>query len=126
MSRELVTIPDAGTDYFVFNVNREPFQDPKVREAFAYAFDRETWCRSWLGGTCLMALSMIPPGLPGHIDTDAFAFDPEKARQALADSSYGGPENLPEITWYGEGQIRAAKSTRSGTTSYIGRCSASS
>ena len=42
LSRELVTIPDAGTDYFAFNVNREPFQDQKVREAFAYAFDRET------------------------------------------------------------------------------------
>ena len=103
LSRELVTIPDAGTGYFVFNLNREPFQDPKVREAFAYAFDRDAFCRQiGYGGTCLLTLSMIPPGMPGHIETDAFAFDPEKARQALADSSYGGPENLPEITWYGE------------------------
>ena len=38
--------------------------------------------------------------MPGSIETDAFAFDPAKARQALADSSYGGPENLPEIRWY--------------------------
>jgi oligopeptide transport system substrate-binding protein len=44
---------------------------------------------------------MIPPGLPGSIETDAYAFDPAKARQALADSSYGGPENLPEVIWYG-------------------------
>ena len=43
------------------------------------------------------AFSWIPPGVPGHIETEAFAFDPEKARQALAESSYGGPENLPEI-----------------------------
>ena len=37
-------------------------------------------------------LSWIPPGVPGAIETDAYAFDPEKARQALAASSYGGPE----------------------------------
>jgi oligopeptide transport system substrate-binding protein len=103
LSRELVTIPDAGTDYFVFNMNREPFQDPKVRAAFAYAFDRDAFCRRLaLGGNCLLTLSMIPPGAPGYIETDAYAFDPQKARQALAESSYGGPERLPEITWYGE------------------------
>jgi oligopeptide transport system substrate-binding protein len=32
----------------------------------------------------------------------AYAFDPEQARQALAESSYGGAEHLPEITWYYE------------------------
>ena len=39
--------------------------------------------------------------MPGYIETEAFAFDPEKARAALAASSYGGPENLPpKSTWY--------------------------
>jgi oligopeptide transport system substrate-binding protein len=114
LSRELATIPDAGTDYFNFNLNREPFQDPKVREAFAYAFNREAFCQQIMyGGNCLLTLSMVPPGMPGSIETDAFAFDPEKARQALADSSYGGPEGLPEITWYGgadsPGQVIDAK-----------------
>ena len=37
-------------------------------------------------------------GFPGAIETDKYAFDPEAAVQALAESSYGGPENLPEIT----------------------------
>ena len=74
-----------------------------MREAFAYAFDREAYCRKlMLTAPVPPTLSMIPPGVPGHIETDAYAFDPEKARQALAESSYGGPENLPEITWYGE------------------------
>jgi oligopeptide transport system substrate-binding protein len=113
LSRELVTIPDAGTDFFSFNEHREPFQDPKVREAFAYAFDRDAFCRQIAYGDCKLTLSMIPPGMPGSIDTDAFAFDPVKARQALAESSYGGPEGLPEITWYGgkddPGQVIDAK-----------------
>ena len=71
-----------------------------MREAFAYAFDREAWCREIEFGDCMPTLSWIPPGFPGYIETDAYAFDPEKARQALAESSYGGPENLPEIVWY--------------------------
>ena len=44
LSRDLVPLPIAGTGYFQFNLTREPFQDPKVREAFAYAFDREDYC----------------------------------------------------------------------------------
>ena len=101
LSRELVTIPDAGMNYFNFNFNKEPFQDKKVREAFAYAFDRDAYCEVLSYGDCTPALSMVPPGMPGAIETDAYAFDPVRARQALAESSYGDPENLPEITWYG-------------------------
>jgi ABC-type transport system substrate-binding protein len=69
-----------------------------VREAFAYAFDRETYCEAVRDGDCLPALSWVPPGVGGHIETAAYDFDPEQARQALAASSYGGPERLPEIT----------------------------
>ncbi len=101
LSRDLGSLPIAGTVYFQFNQTREPFQDPKVREAFAYAFDREGYCRQRFG-LCTPTLSMVPPGAPGAIETDAYAFNPKRARQALADSSYGGPEHLPEITWYYE------------------------
>src|SRR5688572_24250049 len=101
LSRELVTIPSAGTDYYSFNLHQEPFQDPLVRQAFAYAFARDAYCRQLAYGSCTATLSMIPPGMPGAIETDAYSFDPEKARQALAASSYGGSEDLPEITWYG-------------------------
>ena len=66
LSRELVIIPEAGTGYFNFNLHREPFQDPKVREAFAYAFDREAYCRQVDVQRLLpLTLSMIPPGIPG-------------------------------------------------------------
>jgi oligopeptide transport system substrate-binding protein len=102
LSRELVTIPDAGTSYYLFNLTKAPFTDKHVRDAFAYAFDREAYCREFEFSSCTATLSMIPPGLPGAIVTDAYAYDPVKAREALAASSYGGPENLPEVIWYGE------------------------
>jgi oligopeptide transport system substrate-binding protein len=100
LSRELISLPIPGTIYWDFNHKREPFTDKKVREAFAYGFDREGYCRQIVLGACTPTLSWIAPGAPGAIETDAFAFDPGKAREALAASSYGSPENLPEIVWY--------------------------
>ena len=104
LSQELLRIPVAATIGFGMNLNEEPFQDLHVREAFAYGLDREGFCRDvWLGA-CIPTLSWIPPGVPGHIETDAFAYDPVAAKKALAASSYGGPENLPEVTFrYGAG-----------------------
>ena len=99
LSKELVRYPAAATQQVQFNLVRKPFDDPKVREAFAYAFDRATYCEAIMSGTCVPTLSWIPEGVPGAIETEQFAFDPAKAQAALAASSYGGPDTLPEITY---------------------------
>lgn len=98
LSEQYLTYPTASTYTISFNLNQEPFDDPLVRQAFSYAFDRETFCAEIRSGDCTPTLTWIPEGVPGHIETDRFAFDPEAAVQALAESSYGGPEGLPEIT----------------------------
>jgi oligopeptide transport system substrate-binding protein len=99
LSEQLVRYPTAFTTQLQFKLNDEPFNDPKVREAFAYAFDRETWCTVVRNNDCVPTLTWIPEGLPGSVETDKFAFNPDAARQALAESSYGGAEGLPEITF---------------------------
>lgn len=83
-----------------FNLTQEPFTDIKVRQAFSHAIDRETYCGVIRNGDCVPTLSWIPLGLPGAIETDQFGFDPEAAVAALAESSYGGPDALPELTMY--------------------------
>jgi oligopeptide transport system substrate-binding protein len=98
LSEQFVSYPIGATYNLAMNLDLEPFNDLKVREAFAYAVDRETLCAEVRSGNCTPALSWIAPGVPGAIETDKFAFDPEAAKQALAESSYGGPEGLPEIT----------------------------
>jgi oligopeptide transport system substrate-binding protein len=97
IAEQLLTYAGANSFGMGFNLNLEPFNDKKVREAFAYAFDRETYCNVIRNGDCVPIYSWIPEGVAGHLETDAYKFDPEAARQALAESSYGGPENLPEI-----------------------------
>ncbi|MGI9253776.1 MAG: ABC transporter substrate-binding protein, partial [Thermomicrobiales bacterium] len=92
-----VQASSAITNYTVLNNAAAPFDDPKVREAFVQAFDREVYCELVLSGACMPATAAVPPGLPGYIQSDAQAFDPDAARAALAASSYGGPDGLPEI-----------------------------
>jgi oligopeptide transport system substrate-binding protein len=97
LSQQIVSYPGAATLGMDLNLNREPFQDKKIREAFSAAFDRKTYCETIRLGTCSPTLSWIPPGIPGAIQTDKYGFDPESARQAIAASSYGSPERVPEI-----------------------------
>lgn len=83
----------------MFHQLKEPFTDPKVREAFAYALDREAWVQDVLRGLGAPTLTWIPPGFPGYDGEESrWGFDAEAAKQAIADSSYGSVENLPPIT----------------------------
>lgn len=99
LSQELVRYPGTNSFMYTFNLKMEPFTDLKVREAFAYGFDRQTYCDVVVNGDCVPVQTWVPPGVPGAIESDQYTFDPELARQALAESSYGGPEDLPEITY---------------------------
>ena len=88
----------------MFHQLKEPFNDPKVREAFSYAFDRDAWVKDVLSGLGSPTLTWIPKGYPGYKDGETrFGFDPAKAVQALKDSTYGGPDKLnalnPELTF---------------------------
>jgi oligopeptide transport system substrate-binding protein len=83
-----------------FNNTEEPFTDPLVRKAFKMAVDSDAYVDSVRQGAGLAAFSWIPPGMPGYnpdIGTD-YAFDPEGAKDLLAQSTYGGAEGLPDIT----------------------------
>jgi len=100
LAAQVVQYPVASTYNLSFNLTQEPFTDIKVREAFSLAFDRETYCAVVRNGDCSPTLSWIPTGLPGSIETDKFGFNPEAAVQALAESSYGGPEGLPPISLF--------------------------
>ena len=98
LSEQFVSYPLGATYNLAMNLTQEPFTDKKVREAFSYAIDRETLCGEVRSGNCTPTLSWIPPGIAGAVETEKYGFDPDAAVQALAESSYGGPEGLPEIT----------------------------
>ncbi|MCA9950441.1 MAG: peptide ABC transporter substrate-binding protein [Anaerolineales bacterium] len=98
LNEDKTIYPGSCTIAFMFHLEKEPFTDQKVREAFAMAIDREAWVRDVLNGLGAPTLTWIPPGYPGYKEGEThLGFDPEAALQAIADSSYGSVENLPPV-----------------------------
>jgi oligopeptide transport system substrate-binding protein len=84
-------------DYIGFNTNTPPFDDAKVRQAFAMAVDRAKIAEVILQDAIPVANGIIPPGVPGHTDDDkTYTYDPERAKQLIAESKYAN--SMPEIT----------------------------
>src|SRR5262245_3834629 len=90
----------ACTRTITFNLTKPPFDNKKVREAFAYAFDREAYVRDALKDTDIPTLTWIPTGYPGHDPSEKrYSLDPAKAKQMLADAGYPEGKGLPEIKY---------------------------
>jgi len=99
LSQEANIYPGSCTFAVMFHHLKEPFTDQKVREAFAYALDREGWVTDVLRGLGSPTLTWIPPGYPGYdAEENRWGFAPDSALEAIAESSYGSVENLPAIT----------------------------
>lgn len=100
--RRLRKSPDCHTsllhriNYFGFNTRKKPFDNPKVRQAFAYALDRSYYPRLMQSGQKPIA-SWISPGLPGYNAQAGLKFDPQKARQLLAEAGYPNGKNFPTV-----------------------------
>ena len=99
LSQQLVRSVDMGTFAYEFNVNVPPFDDPKVRQAFAMAMDREAFVDKVQFGVGEVAYSLIPPGTAGY-DPDLgeeMAYDPEGAKQLLEEAGYSA-DAMPSVT----------------------------
>jgi ABC-type oligopeptide transport system substrate-binding subunit/class 3 adenylate cyclase/ribosomal protein L40E len=95
---EYVLVPEMGTFYVGFDVSRPPFDDPRVRQAFVLATDRETLADVVLRGYAAPALGgFIPPGMPGHSSGIGLPYDPGQARQLLAEAGYPDGYGFPIV-----------------------------
>lgn len=100
LNRELVSEVSLCTAYVNFDTTKAPFDDVKVRQAFSMAFDRQKYIDVVLLGKALPAEGVYPPALPGYdINLEGLPYNPERARELLAESKYGGAGNLPEIVY---------------------------
>jgi oligopeptide transport system substrate-binding protein len=59
-----IVYPGSCTYAIMFHQLKEPFTDPKVRQAFAQALDREAWVKDVLRGLGSPTLTLDPQGLP--------------------------------------------------------------
>ncbi len=89
--------PYLGTYYYLVNIDRPPVDDVRVRQALSMSLDREQLARTVMQEVVIPAYSITPPGTLGYQPPKLFDFDPEKARQLLAEAGYPNGEGWPGL-----------------------------
>ncbi|MGC8787295.1 MAG: peptide ABC transporter substrate-binding protein, partial [Anaerolineae bacterium] len=96
---ELSIVPQLDIQYLAFDVRQAPFDDAKVRQAFSLAIDRKKICDVVWKGMRMPAQGIIPPGMPDYErPASLLSYDPQRAKQLIAESEYGEVGRLPPIT----------------------------
>ena len=103
------TSPALGTAFCDFNMNRKPFDDVRVRKAFALAIDRRVIVDKILLGGQIPASGIICNAIPGAADAQDFrteggAFlperaDPASAKRLLAEAGYPDGKDFPKVSY---------------------------
>ncbi|MEE9616058.1 MAG: ABC transporter substrate-binding protein [Anaerolineae bacterium] len=97
--RELALTPQPSTFHLVFRADRPPFDDVRVRQAFVHAVDREALAREvWEGQYLPGTGGFVPPAMPGHSAGIGLAYDPDRARDLLAQAGYPGGQGFPDVS----------------------------
>jgi oligopeptide transport system substrate-binding protein len=100
----LRAVPSLSVEYLGFDVRQRPFDDVRVRRAFALAVDWPRLVRLASTGTDVPATSMVPPGVPGRSEGDFGQHaDSAAARQLLADAGYPEGRGFPGVTYLSGG-----------------------
>jgi oligopeptide transport system substrate-binding protein len=86
-----------GTYFYRFNVTKKPFEDSRVRRAFAMATDREHIIKKLTQGGEKPASHYVPDATAHYMPIPGIRFDPEEARQLLAQAGYPGGKGFPRV-----------------------------
>ena len=89
--------PYVGVRFLRTNTLNPPFDNPGVRRAFAIAIDQKAICEKILQGGQQPASGIVPK-FGDYIPPKVIEYDPEKARQLLADSGYQSTSSFPDIS----------------------------
>ncbi|MBO0795450.1 MAG: peptide ABC transporter substrate-binding protein, partial [Ktedonobacteraceae bacterium] len=103
--KDVHSYPALTIYYLSMNYMAKPWDDIKVRQAFAVALNRDLLVQSVLKGTGYATNHIDPEGQPGYYKdlksadgTTGTKGNPDLAKQLLQQSSYGSASKLPPIT----------------------------
>ncbi len=94
------TGPFLGSYFTRFNVQREPFTDPRVRLAFSLAIDRRRITEKITQLGEVNAWSLTPPGTgQGYEPPAGPTFDVKKARELLTEAGFPNGKGFPRVEY---------------------------
>jgi oligopeptide transport system substrate-binding protein len=86
--------------YFIrFNVTRKPFDDPRVRRALALAIDKERIVKKITKAGEPPASHLVPNGTANYASPAGLGYNPELAKQLLAEAGYPGGSGFPRFDY---------------------------
>lgn len=89
--------PYLGTYFYRVNCTRPPFDDRRVRRAFALAVDREDLVRNVVRAGRMPAYCFTPPNTAGYTCASRIEYSPAEARRLLAEAGYPDGRGLPMV-----------------------------
>ncbi len=85
----VVQTPSVSLSYIGFNMEKEPFDDPKVRQALNMAIDKSQIIDGIYDGIGLPATGPLAPDVFGYDESvKGLEYDPEKAKELLKEAGY--------------------------------------
>jgi ABC-type transport system substrate-binding protein len=85
---ELSVVPGLRVIYVYFNNQKGPFTNPKLRQAVNYAIDKEAIVKNLLKSAGKPVDAPMAEPVFGYAKQTPYAYNPEKAKQLLAESGY--------------------------------------
>lgn len=85
---QLLEAPSLSCYYVTMNMKQKPFDDIRVREAINLAIDRQLLVDTIINGAGQVADAIIAPAVFGYSSPGAYEYDPEKAKELLAEAGY--------------------------------------
>ena len=97
---EAVFRPSFNVGYLALNPSYEPLASVEVRQAIAQAINKPAIVEAFWGDLGKTDGHFVPPSLANYTsdEVDDYPYDPEVARQALADAGY--PDGFTLDLWY--------------------------
>ena len=96
--------------YIGFNMEKEPFDDVRVRQAISMAIDKEEIINGIYGGAGIPAKGPLAPGIFGYDeDLEGIEYDVEKAKELLEEAGYS--DGFSATIWTNDDRQRVDTAT---------------
>src|SRR5256714_7578903 len=82
----------SNLNLLTFNTSEAPLDNVKVRQAIAYAIDRESMIRDLIRGQGAIAHSILPEASWAYAKQQTYQFDPTRAKQLLDEAGFRDPD----------------------------------